>query len=359
MNRRFANPPKPLILAFSTALVAVIGAVDYLTGFLIFFSAFYLVPVGLAAWYLGAWAGTGISILSVAVWLAGDFAAGVRYPSLLVPVWNGAIALVVYFVVVATLVNLRQLQKELEDRVRRRTSALTAEIHERARLERELVEIGEQAQRQIGHDLHDLLGQHLTATAFAGQVLTAELEKRAPGEAAAGRNLVKLIEESISLTRQLARGLQPVDMKPEGLMDGFQELAHNVTERFQISCEFECRDPVLLNDAQSSTQLYRIAQEAVTNAIRHGKAKFINLSLEQTAEATTLTVTDDGVGLPKTGAAGSGMGLRIMAYRASMMGASFQIEPLAEAGTRVTCRLPASRPGAKNHAAKNQNPPGG
>lgn len=341
-------------MALSVALVAGIGLVDYLTGFLIFFSAFYLLPVGLAAWYVGGVAGTVISVLSVGVWLAGDFAAGVHYPSLLVPAWNGAIALIVYFVVVGTLVNLRKLQKELEERVRQRTSALTNEMQERARLEKELVESGEQAQRQIGHDLHDTLGQHLTATAFAGQVLTAQLENKSLPEAASSKNLVKLIEEAIGLTRQLSRGLQPVEFKPEGLMDGFQELARATSERFQVVCEFECREPVLLHDAESSTQLYRIAQEAVTNAIKHGQAKFINLSLEKSADATTLTVTDDGVGLPETRRDNAGMGLRIMAYRASMVGATFQIERLPESGTRVTCRLPLnSGAGAKTNAAKD------
>jgi signal transduction histidine kinase len=340
-------------MTISAVLVAVIGVVDYVTGFQIFFSAFYLLPVGLAAWYVGGVAGAVTSILSVAVWLAGDFAAGVRYPSLMVPIWNGGIAAIVYFVVVATLVKLRRLQKELEGRVRQRTSALTSEIQERGRLEKELVEIGEQAQRQVGHDLHDTLGQHLTATAFAGQVLTAQLETKSLPEAAAAKNLVKLIEESINLTRQFARGLQPVELKPEGLMDGFQELARQVSERFNVACEFECRDPVLLDNAESSTQLYRIAQEAVTNAIKHGRAKFINISLEKTGEATTLMVTDDGTGLPDKAAGGAGMGLRIMAYRASMMGATFHIERLADSGTRVTCRLPSSSTATNNHAAKN------
>ena len=331
---------QPVAIILSLALVGVIGVVDYVTGFMIFFSAFYLLPVGVAAWYVGSVAGVLISVLSVGVWLAGDFAAGVKYPSILVPIWTGAIGLIVYFVVVGTLTNLRKLQRELEERVRQRTSALTGEIKERARLERQLVEIGEQAQRQIGHDLHDVLGQHLTATAFAGQVLTAQLETKSLPEASASKNLVKLIEDSIKLTRQFSRGLQPVELKPDGLMDGFQELARATSERFQVSCEFECPGAVLLNDAETSTQLYRIAQEAVTNAIKHGRARFINISLEQGADGTTLMVTDDGAGLPEKKRDNEGMGLRIMAYRASMLGAAFNVEGLPESGTRVTCRVP-------------------
>src|SRR5579859_7165874 len=105
---------KPVAIVLSLGLVGVIGVVDYVTGFMIVFSAFYLLPVGVAAWYVGSVAGILISVLSVGVWLAGDFAAGVKYPSMLVPIWNGAIGLIVYFVVVGTLTNLRKLQRELE-----------------------------------------------------------------------------------------------------------------------------------------------------------------------------------------------------------------------------------------------------
>lgn len=343
--------------AFQTAgivaLVAGIGTVDYLTGYALFFSAFYLLPVGLATWLVSGVFGVVISILSVAVWLVGDFAAGVNYVNLLVPIWNGAIALTVYLVVVKTLVSLRRFNRELEQRVQERTRALTNEIQERARLERELVAIGEQSQRQFGHDLHDTLGQHLTATAFAGQVLTGELAEKSPSEAAAAKNLVKLIEEAIELTRRLARGLQPVEMQPEGLMDGFQELARHTSERFKISCEFECREPVLLHDAESSTHLYRIAQEAVTNAIKHGHAKLISISLEKSGDETMLTITDDGGGLTNTKPSGEGMGVHIMAYRASMIGATFQIERLSDAGTRVTVKLPLINTSTKHHDAPN------
>jgi signal transduction histidine kinase len=351
-SSEIGRQPKALILALSVALVAGIGLVDYFTGYTVFFWAFYLLPVGLAAWRLGGLAGIVISFFSVTIWIAGDYAAGVQYSTVLEPVWNGAIAMVVYSVVVKTLTSLHRLQGELEQRVRERTSELTNEIQERARLEKELLEIGEEAQRKVGHDLHDTLGQHLTATAFAGQVLAEKLENKGVPEASASKNLVKLIEDSIILTRQFARGLQPVELRPDGLMEGFQELARITSERFNIACEFECREPVLLTDAKSSTQLYRIAQEAVTNAIKHSRAKFLNISLERTDEMTILTVTDDGVGMPEAAHRGDGMGLRIMAYRASMMSGTLQIERMPESGTRVTCKLPLNQ-ALKTNAAKN------
>ena len=270
------------------------------------------------------------------------------------PGWNGVIALTVYFVVVKTLVSLRKLHNELEERVRQRTTALTNEMQERTRLEKELLEIGERGQRQISHDLHDGLGQHLTATALASEVLAGQLENQSLPESVAAKHLVKMVEEAINLTRTFARGLQPVEMEAEGLTDGFQELARNVSERFKVACEFECRETVSLHDAARSTHLYRIAQEAITNAIKHGKAKFINVSLEQTPEAITLSITDDGSGLPENARAGEGMGLRIMAYRAGMIGAAFNIERLPESGTRVTCKLPLNPVTAPEiHGAKN------
>jgi signal transduction histidine kinase len=354
LANQFEKSSKAFALTACLMLVAVTGLVDYLTGYALFFSAFYLLPVGLAAWFVGAPSGFIISILSVAVWLVGDAAAGVKYSSLFVPVWNGAIALTVYFVVVKALVSLRRLQRELEERVRQRTVALASEMEERTRLEKELLEISERGQRQIGHDLHDSLGQHLTATAFASQVLKEQLESKALPESSAARHLVKMVEEAIALTRKFARGLQPLDVEAEGLMDGFQELARNISERFNVNCEFECREPVLLQDAVRSTHLYRIAQEAITNAIKHGKAKFINLSLEKTEDAITLTITDDGVGLPENASNGKGMGLRIMAYRADMIDATFKIERLPDSGTRVTCKLPSKNlMDLETHAAKN------
>jgi len=145
-----------------------------------------------------------------------------------------------------------------------------------------------------------------------------------------------------------------VEMEADGLTNGFQELARNVSERFKVSCEFECRDSVPLHDSTRSMHLYRIAQEAITNAIKHGKAKFINVSLEKNRAGLLLTITDDGSGLPENARNGEGMGLRIMAYRAAMIGATFNIERLPDSGTRVTCKLPLHNPAAsESHGSKN------
>jgi signal transduction histidine kinase len=327
---------KPWSAALSMALLAMIGYLDYVTGYKISFFIFYLIPIVFALQRVGFSFAILISALSAIVWIFSNILAGATFPSVFVPAWNGAWALVLY----VGVVNFLMLRKKLEERVRERTSALTQEVQERKRLEKELLEASEREQRRIGHDLHDSLCQHLTATALAGQVLGKKLADKSLPEESAANHLVELVEEAIDLTRTLARSLHPIEMQAEGLIHGFQELADSISERFKISCKFECPQTLLLRDAAANTHLYRIAQETITNAIRHGKATHIAIRLESADNAITLTITDDGIGLPENTQSKNGMGLRIMAYRASMIGATFNIGRLPAHGTRVTCTLP-------------------
>jgi signal transduction histidine kinase len=339
---QFEKRPKLFSALVSLALMGGIGLVDYLAGYAIFFSAFYLIPVALAAWFVGRAFGIAISILSVAVSLAGDSIAGADYPNLLIPIWNSAIALTVYFVVVKILTSLRRLHGELEERVRQRTVALTSEMQERARLEREILEVSEREQRRIGHDLHDGLCQHWAATAMAGQVLGEKLAAKSLPEVADAREMVKLVEDGITLTRNLAHGIAPPEMESEGLVTALREFAANISKMFKIGCAFECESPPAIDDAATATHLYRIAQEAVNNAIRHGRPEQIVISLSQRKEGVELTVEDDGAGLPDDWQKNRGLGTRIMAHRAAMSGGSCSIEPNPTGGTFVKCFIPKS-----------------
>lgn len=335
---------KPVLLLLGVMFVALVGVVDYVTGYELFFSVFYLLGVGWAAWFVGRNFGIWMSVLSVVVWLIGDVASGAKYSSPLIPAWNAVIFLVVYSVVVWLVANLRSLQRGLEERVQQRTLALQQEMAERARLEKEILEIGERERRRIGHDLHDSLCQHLTGTALAGQVLGEKLAAKSLPEAADAGKVVELVEEGIALARSLARGLHPVEMDAEGLMSAFQELAASTTRLFKISCGFECLAPVLVHDAATATHLYYIAQEAVRNAIRHGKAQRITINLASKEDRVTLTVTDDGTGLPDGFRKSRGLGIRIMAHRAAMIGGAFDIQRCASGGTVVTCSFVRPKP---------------
>jgi signal transduction histidine kinase len=187
--------------------------------------------------------------------------------------------------------------------------------------------------------LHDSLCQHLTGTAVAGQVLSDKLAAQSLPEFADANHIVALVEEGITLARDLARGLAPVELDAEGLTAALRELAKTTTERFRIDCRFDDPDPAPIDDPAAAIHLFRIAQEALSNAIRHGRAKQVNIRLSAVPEGIRMTIQDDGSGLPPSLPEHRGMGLKIMQHRAAMIGASFAIrrEP---PGTLVTCTLP-------------------
>jgi signal transduction histidine kinase len=326
------------------ALTLFIGVLDYLTGTHISLLAFYLLPIALAVWTSGPRFGIFISVFSVAVWLAGDTLGhddAAVTPAILA--WNAGIRFASYAVVVAALTNLRKLQRELEARVQQRAAALTAEIANRERLQRELLEVSEREQRRFGQDLHDGLCQHLAATALAGHVLGEKLAVQNLGEAKDAKRVVGLIEEGIALSHQLAKGLHPVDMDAAGLMQALQEFAANTGELHKVSCRFECDSPVLIHDPGTAGHMFRIAQEAVRNAIKHSGARDIVIRLDTLDEGLLLSVEDNGRGIADTRPEPrSGMGLRIMAHRSRVIGATFDLQNAASGGTIVSCLLPAS-----------------
>ncbi|HXN06015.1 MAG TPA: sensor histidine kinase [Nitrospiria bacterium] len=337
--KQLEKQPRRFFVAAAIATVVAIGVIDYAINHEITFSVFYLLAVGMATWFVGKRFGAFISLFSVAVSFAGDLAAGARYSTLLIPAWNASILLAFYLIVVWLLTNLRSLQKGLEARVVARTAELTGEIAERERLERELLEISEREQRRIGQDLHDSLCQHLTATSLAGQVLEEKLILRGLPEAAYANKVVDLVEEGISLARRLAKGLHPIELEAAGLMESLDGLASTTSELFKVSCRFECESPVLIHDPTTSGHLYRITQEALSNAIKHGKARNIIVRLETLDDGIALLIKDDGVGLPELPSKNGGMGLRIMAHRAGMIGAAFHVKREDSGGTAVLCKL--------------------
>ena len=339
--KRLENRSRAVSITASLLLVMLIGALDYFTGFETSFSAFYLLAIGFSVWFVGRGYAVFISILSVAVSLAGDLARGAHFSNPFVPVWNTVILLAFYLAVVWMLAILKSLYRNLEGMVRQRTAALTEEIAERERLERELLEISEREQRRIGQDLHDSLCQHLTGATLAGQVLEEKLAALNLPLAADAGNMVELVEQGINLSRKLAKGLYPVEMAADGLMLALEEYAATASELFKAACRFDCDSPVLIHDPATAGHLYRIAQEAIVNAIKHGKAKNILIRLEAGEAGPILSIKDDGIGLPKPLPEKRGIGLRIMAHRSTMIGGTFSVRADDAGGTLVICELPA------------------
>ena len=201
----------------------------------------------------------------------------------------------------------------------------------------EILEISDWEQRRIGQDLHDGLSQHLAGIAFVSKVLEQKLCVASSSDAPQAKELTQLVHQAVEMTRNLAHGLLPVELEEDGLMLALEKLAATVSSVFNVACVFTCSVPVLITDTAVSTHLYRIAQEAVNNAIKHGSARHINISLAHHNDKNILTIKDDGVGFPEDLDTKKGMGLRTMNYRSRMIGASLSVGNNASGGGLVTC----------------------
>jgi len=242
---------------------------------------------------------------------------------------------------------LQQAHDVLECRVEERTVELMAanaslqrESAERQRMAREMLEVSDREQRRIGHDLHDGLGQLLAGMAFLGQALAQKLARQTRAETAEATQLVQLANKAMTWARELVHGLSPVELEGEGFVGALQDLAMQAERLFGITCRVTCDRLPPTPDHTVATHLYRIAQEAVSNAVKHGQARHVVLALTTGQHSTTLTMDDDGIGFPEGVNKPTGMGLRIMYYRASMIGASLAIHSDASRGTTVICEWP-------------------
>jgi PAS domain S-box-containing protein len=214
------------------------------------------------------------------------------------------------------------------------------DVTDRKRLENEILGISDGERRSIGHDLHDVLGQELTGIAFLAKELEDALAGRALAESAEAARIVKHVNQAIDRTRGLAKGLTPVELNAEGLMTALADFARQVEALFRIECVFRCEHPILIEDDTVAVHMYRIAQEAVNNAIRHGKAQRVTIDLRVVGNRDALTITDDGIGVPSDPPLDRGMGLRVMAYRAKSIGGLLRVQRGLTGGTVVTCSVP-------------------
>jgi len=223
---------------------------------------------------------------------------------------------------------------------RRIFTGFVRDISERKRLEREILEISEREQRRIGQDLHDGLCQHLAGIEMLSQVLAQKLAPKFKDAAGRAQAITQAVRASISQTRLLARGLSPVTLESEGLMAALSELAVNTEKIFGINCRLVCPAVVKFDNYAAATHLFRIAQEAVSNAIKHGKARNVSIQFYEDAAQIRLRVDDDGKGFPEKFTGGSGMGLRIMQSRIGMVGGSLTIENRPAGGVSVIFSTP-------------------
>lgn len=205
------------------------------------------------------------------------------------------------------------------------------------------LEISAAERRRIGQDLHNGLGQELAGIAYMASVLEQKLAAKSLDEATDAARISGLIDDTIVHARNIVSVLDPVSPAPDGLVRALEGMATNVSDLYGISCVFEPRAEVLIENNTVSTHVFRIAQEAVSNAIKHGEAEHVSIRLETAGKQVTLVVEDDGVGLPEGWEEARGMGLKAMRYRSKMIGGTLHVERVERVeggGTVVKCSFP-------------------
>lgn len=250
---------------------------------------------------------------------------------------------------------LRRAHEELELRVEKRTADLkTANqklrdvLEERKRLESELLEIAENERRRIGFDLHDDLGQKLTGVLLITRALEQRLARAHHPEVEEVRRVCELIEGTVHHTHNLAHHFSSIDATGGDLVEVLNGLSGTVEKMFGIPCQCLIKGEIPELPDNTSEQFYKIAQEAVSNAIKHGKASCVWISVYSNSQRLVFTIKNDGVPFSPPVNPKARMGLRTMNYRANTIGATFEIKPDEENGTIVTCVLPLKN-GVKPH----------
>lgn len=326
----FSAQPKWLIAAEMAAGVLLIGYADLEIDWEKSLFVFYGIPVFTVAWYVNRRLALGVALLAVAV----SFLANLDspYSSQAGFVW-AAITRLCYLAFVAVGTSAMRAQNEAK---RVRIEALTrARAHEL-----EVVRAVEGERIRIGQDLHDGVCQNLAAIDCATACLREALEGSGSRESALAGKIQEYLQQTIVEARNLARGIMPVQVERDGMISALKELVSHANLVRSGSAYFESSGDVQIEDQQVALHLFRIAQEAMSNAARHAGATQVGVMLCAEGAEVTLTVSDDGRGFAPDAKAHSGMGLRTMRYRAKLIRAPLEIFSTPGGGTTVRCAVP-------------------
>jgi signal transduction histidine kinase len=313
----------------AVGLMFVIVFVDYVTGYEVTIYPFYAVPILLMVWFGDLRVAIAISVASTVAWWAVDKAVGHVYSTEWLRVWDATVRLMFFGLVSFAGWSVKRQRREVRARI---------ELLERSQsLEDEIINISEREQQRIGRDLHDGVCQYLAAIGLTATMLKQELEKNSFIQPARLSEIADHLRDAATRVRQLARGLSPVDQDEGGLESALEELATSTSKLTGIPCSFVGSGPDLELSGTAAIHLYRIAQEAVNNAVKHGHASAVIIALDTANGSSALRVSDNGIGFVASAAERRGMGLNTMRYRARMIGGQFEIQPNTRSGTTVIC----------------------
>ena len=321
-------------LAFIEALVLLFGIswLDLATGHQVSLVLFYTAPIIFAVWLCDNKSVFVIAGLAGVLWSWADLALGHSYSNSTVQAWEIAIRFAFFFLIGLAGIAMREQHRSSQTRI--------SLLEHTQRLEKQIIEVSEYEQQRIGRDLHDGLCQFLAAIGCAASALKRDLTERTIEDLAVkAGEIERLLGESVNQARDLSHGLVPVQLGDAGLPAALHELAVATSRLLPVECTFESAGHTDGAQNGKATHLYRIAQEAIHNATKHGKAHKIDIRLSANPSATSLSISDDGIGLPKNGKTSDGVGISIMRYRANLMDGEFAIEA-TRGGTVVSCTVP-------------------
>jgi len=339
------------LYALSATQLAVGGLAGQGRIGLVLFPVLAMVLLGLRAGWIAFAVSALMMAVSVALSWAGMFAHGQAIPTgdFLPRYWTfqGVTLLMPLLVVMILLTQFLKLQNLIMTTERQTRRKLENEIATRRQCEAEIARVGEDERRRLGSDLHDGLCQQLTAALLNCTAAENQLAAKNLPEAGLIGQLRSILEGAIGMSYDVSKGLCPVELDPEGLTAALERLARQTQTSAGVPCRLRSEGAVAVRNPQAALNLFRIAQEAVANAVKHAHCRAIEIDLQATADALVLRVRDDGVGQDASpNSTIGGMGLRLMAHRAETLGGVLTVEPAAGGGTAVICRIPAKNEGA-------------
>jgi signal transduction histidine kinase len=297
------------------------------------FSLLYSIPVAFVTWFVSRRSGLIFALAAGAITI-GSALVHDGYPPA-VAFWNCCMRAGVLITMVWLLSAVRSFMQQQEQAVRDRASDLHREIGQRKRAEREFFQLLQKQREQIAYDLHDDLAQVLTAIAMKTKCLESELKASFSPHAESAAAIVKLMNSAVGQTRTIARGLCPIDSQSAELVSAVRRLAEDTSKSFGVKCHITSTHSNLPYSRDAAVHIYRIAQQAIDNAIRHGNAKCIEIKLEHTDQQFRMCVWDDGSGFDESADKPHGLGLRTMAFRADVFNGTFEISSKPGEGTCV------------------------
>ena len=333
------------IFAEAAALLVPIAFYDYSTGYEVSLSILYCIPIFIVAWCCDRKSGVLMALMAAITWWWADVQAGHPYLRSWLEGWEVFVRCG-FFIITAIGTSAVKQQRDA-------SASRIALLEYSQRLEREIIGISEREQERIGQDLHDGICQYLAALSCSAASLKSDLEGHGlPRRPRWRMSLPDFCGKRSSRLGIWRAGLVPVQMDEAGLASALEELAASATRLLGIRCVYETAGSPLIRDNVVAMHLYRIAQEAINNATKHGKAtECSSFHFVEDGQATTLRIADNGAGISTNRNESDGMGLGLMHYRARLVGGELNIEEPQTGGTVISCGIPLQREEWRQHAA--------